>query len=44
MTRSDKWTAHTPKPADIGLSGEPLLREAPSNHTDTFVSQFFCNA
>jgi len=35
--------AHTPKPADVAVSTDPLLRAAPSNHTLTAVSQFPCN-
>jgi hypothetical protein len=38
-------TAHiTPKPANVGVTGEQLLRAAPSNHTDTAVSQFRSDA
>ena len=35
-------TACTPKPADVAVSGEPLLREAPSNQTFTAVTQLPC--
>jgi hypothetical protein len=37
MTRLDTCTAHTPKPADVGVSGDPLLRAAPLNHIDIVV-------
>jgi hypothetical protein len=42
-TRPNGSMAHTPKPANVAVLADPLLRAAPSNHTFTAVSQFPCN-
>jgi hypothetical protein len=39
-TRPDGSTAHTPKLADVAVLAEPLLRESPSNHTFTAVTNY----